>query len=98
MPMAKFWRSYEPSLSIDKSQVDADPAWRGCSNRGRLLGNHGAGERSTRTSGGAEQPTRRSLPRYRGVGLHYLERGAGPPLVLLHGNGAMVQSFEISGI
>ena len=33
-----------------------------------------------------------------GVGLHYLERGEGPPLVLLHGNGAMVQDFEISGI
>jgi pimeloyl-ACP methyl ester carboxylesterase len=33
-----------------------------------------------------------------GVGLHYLERGEGAPLVLLHGNGAMVQDFEISGI
>jgi len=33
-----------------------------------------------------------------GVRLHYLERGEGPPLVLLHGNGAMVQDFEISGI
>ena len=33
-----------------------------------------------------------------GVGLHYLERGEGPPLVLLHGNGVMVQDFEISGM
>ncbi|HJU17094.1 MAG TPA: alpha/beta hydrolase, partial [Stellaceae bacterium] len=33
-----------------------------------------------------------------GVRLHYLERGAGPPLLLLHGNGAMVQDFAISGI
>ena len=32
-----------------------------------------------------------------GVRLHYLERGKGPPLVLLHGNGAMLQDFEISG-
>ena len=53
--MAKFWRSYEPSLSIDKSQVDADPAWRGSSNRGRHLGNHGSGERSTRASGWREK-------------------------------------------
>src|SRR5690348_14776372 len=30
-----------------------------------------------------------------GLRLHYLERGEGPPLVLLHGNGAMVQDFEI---
>jgi pimeloyl-ACP methyl ester carboxylesterase len=33
-----------------------------------------------------------------GVHLHYLDRGDGPPVVLLHGNGAMVQDFEISGI
>src|SRR4051812_31364094 len=33
-----------------------------------------------------------------GVRLHYLERGEGPSLVLLHGNGAMLQDFEISGI
>ena len=33
-----------------------------------------------------------------GVRVHYLERGEGPPLVLLHGNGSMVQDFEISGI
>jgi pimeloyl-ACP methyl ester carboxylesterase len=34
----------------------------------------------------------------KGVRLHYLERGEGRPLVLLHGNGSMVQDFEISGI
>jgi pimeloyl-ACP methyl ester carboxylesterase len=33
-----------------------------------------------------------------GVHFHYLDRGEGRPLVLLHGNGAMVQDFEISGI
>lgn len=33
-----------------------------------------------------------------GVHFHYLERGEGRPLVLLHGNGTMVQDFEISGI
>jgi pimeloyl-ACP methyl ester carboxylesterase len=29
-----------------------------------------------------------------GVHLHYLERGKGPPVVLLHGNGAMAQGFR----
>jgi HAD superfamily hydrolase (TIGR01509 family) len=33
-----------------------------------------------------------------GVRLHYVVRGEGPPLVLLHGNGAMIEELEISGI
>ncbi|WP_205609680.1 alpha/beta fold hydrolase [Noviherbaspirillum galbum] len=33
-----------------------------------------------------------------GVRLHYLERGQGQPLVLLHGNGSMIQDFETSGL
>lgn len=33
-----------------------------------------------------------------GVRLHYVERGQGQPLVLLHGNGSMIQDFELSGL
>jgi pimeloyl-ACP methyl ester carboxylesterase len=33
-----------------------------------------------------------------GVRLHYVERGSGPTLVLLHGNGSMIQDFESSGL
>jgi pimeloyl-ACP methyl ester carboxylesterase len=33
-----------------------------------------------------------------GVRLHYLERGQGQPLVLLHGNGTMLQDFVVSGL
>ena len=33
-----------------------------------------------------------------GVRLHYLERGKGNHLVLLHGNGSMIQDFEASGL
>ncbi|HCY61673.1 MAG TPA: alpha/beta hydrolase [Oxalobacteraceae bacterium] len=33
-----------------------------------------------------------------GVRLHYLERGKGQPVVLLHGNGAMAKELEISGL
>jgi pimeloyl-ACP methyl ester carboxylesterase len=33
-----------------------------------------------------------------GVRLHYVERGSGDPLVLLHGNGSMIQDFESSGL
>jgi pimeloyl-ACP methyl ester carboxylesterase len=33
-----------------------------------------------------------------GVTLHYTDRGEGPPVVLLHGNGAMASDFEGSGL
>ena len=33
-----------------------------------------------------------------GVRLHYFERGTGTPLVLLHGNGTMIEDFRCSGL
>ena len=33
-----------------------------------------------------------------GVKLHYLERGEGDPLVLLHGNGTMIEDWIVAGI
>lgn len=33
-----------------------------------------------------------------GVRVHYVDRGKGTPLVLLHGNGSMVQDFQSSGL
>ena len=33
-----------------------------------------------------------------GVTVHYVEKGEGPPLVLLHGNGATTEDFLISGL
>lgn len=33
-----------------------------------------------------------------GVRLHYADRGEGEPLVLLHGNGSMIQDFQSSGL
>ena len=33
-----------------------------------------------------------------GVRLHYLERGEGPPLVMLHGSGSMIQELALSGL
>ena len=33
-----------------------------------------------------------------GVHLHYIEQGQGPTVVFLHGNGAMVEDFLISGV
>lgn len=33
-----------------------------------------------------------------GLDVHYVERGEGPALVLLHGNGSMLQDFVSSGL
>ena len=33
-----------------------------------------------------------------GVALHYVERGEGPPLLLLHGNGTMIEDWAASGL
>lgn len=33
-----------------------------------------------------------------GIKLHYLDRGSGTPIVLLHGNGAMAADFTVSGL
>src|SRR5690349_16896675 len=33
-----------------------------------------------------------------GVRVHYLERGQGAPLVMLHGNGSMLQELRLSGL
>ena len=43
-------------------------------------------------------PPRGSFVTAEGVRLHYVERGSGRPVVILHGNGAMVDDIIISGL
>jgi pimeloyl-ACP methyl ester carboxylesterase len=45
-----------------------------------------------------ENPPRGKFVEVDGVRLHYLERGSGPTLVLLHGNGIFANDFEYSGL
>jgi pimeloyl-ACP methyl ester carboxylesterase len=45
-----------------------------------------------------EHPPRGKFVEVDGVRLHYLERGSGPALVLLHGNGIFAEDFEYSGL
>jgi hypothetical protein len=33
-----------------------------------------------------------------GVRLHYFEKGSGPPVVFLHGEGSMIEDFTASGV
>ncbi|MGJ7917236.1 alpha/beta fold hydrolase [Massilia sp. LXY-6] len=46
----------------------------------------------------AENPPQGRFLEVDGVRLHYIERGAGPVLVLLHGNGVLAEDFEHSGL
>ncbi|WP_338769179.1 alpha/beta hydrolase [Massilia sp. METH4] len=46
----------------------------------------------------AENPPTGEFVTVDGVKLHYLRRGAGPVVVLLHGNGATSLDFELSGL
>ena len=43
-------------------------------------------------------PPRGSFITSDGVRLHYIERGRGRPIVLLHGNGMTVEDMRLSGI
>ena len=45
-----------------------------------------------------DNPPRGKFVEVEGVRLHYLERGSGPVLVLLHGNGVLANDFEYSGL
>jgi pimeloyl-ACP methyl ester carboxylesterase len=45
-----------------------------------------------------DNPPKGKFVTVHGVRLHYLERGEGPPVVLLHGNGAMAEDFALSGV
>jgi pimeloyl-ACP methyl ester carboxylesterase len=45
-----------------------------------------------------DNPPAGSFVNVEGVHLHYVERGQGQPLVLLHGDGSMIQDFELSGL
>src|SRR5689334_3554248 len=44
------------------------------------------------------RPAQGRFAHIEGVDLHFVDRGKGPTVVLLHGNGAMIQDFEASGI
>ncbi len=46
----------------------------------------------------AEHPPQGRFVEVDGVRLHYLERGSGPVLVLLHGNGVYTEDFVASGL
>ena len=78
-------------------------AWRSsvCNRRGggRRCPRHlGPGQRTACKGRRAPQSPQGQFLEIDGARLHYVERGEGEPLVLLHGNGSMIQDFESSGL
>jgi pimeloyl-ACP methyl ester carboxylesterase len=60
---------------------------------GAAIANHLVAKRSERRN-----PPRGRFVTIDGVQMHYLERGVGPPVVLIHGNGVTAEDFELSGL
>lgn len=54
--------------------------------------------RQTAKKAERDNPPKGKFLEVKGVRLHYVERGTGDPLVLLHGNGSMIEDFEASGL
>ena len=63
-----------------------------------VLGAAYLGVRSKTRQAEADNPPAGQFVDVDGVQLHYVERGAGPVVVLLHGNGATSLDFELSGL
>jgi pimeloyl-ACP methyl ester carboxylesterase len=60
---------------------------------GSMFFNRASGRRAE-----AATPPAGSFIEADGVRLHYVDRGQGPAVVLLHGNGVVLQDFEASGV
>lgn len=88
------------SARAAKAKDASSPLWKwgagaaaGAVLGGTALLNRGRAKRAERDN----PPLGRFLT-IEGVKLHYLERGKGRPLVLLHGNGSMIEDWIVSGL
>jgi pimeloyl-ACP methyl ester carboxylesterase len=101
----------KPNKKAHPSQTDAarsTPSWKDTlqSNRGWLAAAGAAAaltgtalfNRAASKRAEAETPPAGKFVEVDGVRLHYVDRGEGPAVVLLHGNGVMLQDFEVSGV
>ena len=62
-----------------------------------LLASAAVVRRQTRRAEAENPPTGRFLD-IDGVHLHVVERGTGDPIILLHGNGSLIQDFALAGV
>jgi pimeloyl-ACP methyl ester carboxylesterase len=97
-------------MSMSNAPVPVRPSEKTSSGASRSLWKWGAGAAGAAAVGAAAfnavrarraeeaNPPAGSFIEIDGVGLHYLERGSGPPVVLLHGNATMIQDWLASGV
>jgi pimeloyl-ACP methyl ester carboxylesterase len=70
----------------------------GAAAAGAVLGGTALLNRSRAKRAERDNPPLGSFITVDGVKLHYLEQGQGTPLVLLHGNGSMIEDWIVSGL
>lgn len=86
-------------LQKTKSRLGQSPSWLGALAVGAVaLAAAGMVVRKRTQEAELSNPPVGQFIEVDGVRLHYVERGEGQPLVLLHGNGTMLQDFDLSGI
>ena len=84
-----------------EGQASSAPLWKwgaGVAAAGAVLGGTAILNASRAKRAERENPPLGRFLTVDGVRLHYLERGNGPPLVLLHGNGTMIEDWIVSGL
>lgn len=89
--------SPRPAASWTTS-IKANKGWLVAGAATALLGATALFNRANARRAEAESPPGGKFIEVDGVRLHYVDRGEGPAVVLLHGNSVMLQDFEVSGV
>jgi pimeloyl-ACP methyl ester carboxylesterase len=89
------------SARAAKREASSAKLWKwgaGAAAAGAVLGGAALLNRSRAKQAERDNPPIGSFVTVDGVKLHYLEQGQGTPLVLLHGNGSMIEDWIVSGL
>lgn len=80
------------------ASIKASKSWLVAGAATAILGATALFNRASARRAEADNPPVGEFIEVDGVRLHYVDRGEGPAVVLLHGNGVMLQDFEVSGV